>query len=164
MPFLSTKNKQDRSEISLNIQGRVEQEQKAVAEELANYFSIIADHIGGPNAPNATIAECEQYDSVKRIASRYNPNSFNFRTVKHGEVLLMDLNGNKATGYDQIPPMILKLAAAELAPSVTDLFNKAITENNWPQAWKKGEWVPVFKKDDPRRQKEVQANYHLARH
>ena len=97
MPFLSTKNKQGRSEISLNIQGHVEQEQNAVAEELANYFSPIADHIGRPNAPNATSVECEQYDPVKRIASRHNPSSFNFSTVNHGEVLkaLMDVNRKK---------------------------------------------------------------------
>ena len=44
--------------------------------------------------------------------------------------------------------MILKLSAEELAPSVTDLLNKAITENTWTKHWKKGEWVPVFKKDD----------------
>ena len=29
------------------------------------------------------------------------------------------------------------------------MLNRSINEGKWPQLWKKGEWVPVFKCDDP---------------
>ena len=58
------------------------------------------------------------------------------------------MNANKATGWDGIPPRILKLAAREIAPPLTHLFNLSITEGNYPSCWKRGEWVPAFKKND----------------
>ena len=36
-----------------------------------------------------------------------------------------------------------------IAPSLTNLYNKCISYGSWPQQWKRGEWVPIFKKDDP---------------
>ena len=47
-----------------------------------------------------------------------------------------------------LPPRVPKIAAEQLATSLTTIFNQALEGNNWPNAWKKGEWVPVYKKDD----------------
>ena len=30
------------------------------------------------------------------------------------------------------------------------LFNDCIEKKQWPVEWKKGKWVPVYKKDNPR--------------
>ena len=42
-----------------------------------------------------------------------------------------------------------KLASTGIADSLTMLFNTSIDSGKWPHAWKRGEWCPVFKKDDP---------------
>ena len=55
----------------------------------------------------------------------------------------------KASGCDSFPPFALKFGAEVIAISLTNLFNRCIIEGKWPQSWKKGEWVPVFKRDDP---------------
>lgn len=47
-----------------------------------------------------------------------------------------------------LPPRVLKIAAGQLATPLTTIFNRAIEENHWPNAWKKGEWIPVYKKED----------------
>ena len=50
---------------------------------------------------------------------------FNFSSVTVKEVRnpLENINKNKATGYDNIPPKILKVAADELAFPITNLIN-----------------------------------------
>ena len=63
--------------------------------------------------------------------------------------MLESLKMNKATGHDSIPPKALKLGARELATPLTKLYNLCLSSRKWPSEWKKGEWTPVFKKDDP---------------
>ena len=45
--------------------------------------------------------------------------------------------------------MALKLGATELTNPLTSLFNSCITLGEWPLGWKRGEWTPVLKKEDP---------------
>ena len=45
-------------------------------------------------------------------------------------------------------PRMLRLASSGIADSLTKLFKKCIRKGEWPEAWKKGEWNPVHKKDD----------------
>jgi hypothetical protein len=61
------------------------------------------------------------------------------------EKVLQQLNPNKATGWDKIPPKFLKFGAKELATPLTTLYNTCIDQGEWPEDWKKGEWVPAFK-------------------
>ena len=45
---------------------------------------------------------------------------------------------------------MLKPVADEIAEPLTVIFNKVIQESEWPiKEWKRGEWVPVYKKEDP---------------
>lgn len=43
---------------------------------------------------------------------------------------------------------MLRLASSGIADSLTKLFNECLRKGKWPVAWKKGEWNPVYKKDD----------------
>ena len=64
------------------------------------------------------------------------------------QLALEKLNVRKACGYDSISPRMLRLASSGIADSLTKLFNECIRKGDWPEAWKKGEWNPVHKKDD----------------
>ena len=44
---------------------------------------------------------------------------------------------------------MLKLVADEIAEPLTVVFNLVIQEREWPKEGKRGEWVPVYKKEDP---------------
>ena len=61
---------------------------------------------------------------------------------------LKNLNEKKACGWDLIPNKVLKLATKTLAPSICKLYNSCIDQSNWPKKWKRGEWIPVFKRND----------------
>ena len=73
---------------------------------------------------------------------------FHVLEPKQIEVALSNLDSNKTTGHDLIPPKILKSASRELSHPLADLYNRCTESCDWPLHWKKGDWVPAFKKDN----------------
>ncbi|PFX14021.1 putative 115 kDa protein [Stylophora pistillata] len=80
---------------------------------------------------------------------------FQFRNLEILEVetALESINPRKSTGWDGVPPKAFKLGARELSGPLTAVYNSCITLGEWPAVWKKGEWTPVFKKEDPHEKK-----------
>ncbi|XP_052809231.1 uncharacterized protein LOC128237685 [Mya arenaria] len=62
--------------------------------------------------------------------------------------LLMNLKTKKATGPDELPAIILKAAATELAPALAKLFQLSLNLGEVPQDWRDASVVPLFKKGD----------------
>ena len=52
-----------------------------------------------------------------------------------------------------LPPKLLHMSAEGITPSLTYFYNKCIEKGQWPRDRKKGEWIPVFKKNDPQKEK-----------
>ncbi|PFX16114.1 Retrovirus-related Pol polyprotein from transposon 17.6 [Stylophora pistillata] len=73
------------------------------------------------------------------------------RSISREEVLdaLRGINPHKATGFDGLSLRMLQLIANEIAEPLTVITDKVIQESEWPIEWKRGEWVPVYKKEDP---------------
>ena len=69
-------------------------------------------------------------------------------TVPSVEKTLRQLDPRKSAGYDGIPTRILKEAAAELAPSLTAIFNASFAQGIIPQEWRDATITPVHKKGD----------------
>ena len=151
-PFLGSKtctNKQ--VEINLKVNGTVVSDQARVAETLARHFATLADSIGGDRAQQSEKQLCN-HPSLARIRSHCeNKQAITIESTNTTEVLcaLQSLKTNKATGYDDIPAKVLYLGAKDLAIPLTKLYNSCISSGKWPSEWKRGEWIPAFKKDDP---------------
>ena len=150
-PFLSDK-KQPASEIHIKTNGRIEKDQEKVANVLANYFSTMANDIGGAGVNSLTEDDLSSHSSLANIcnANKSNLRNFRFQPLSRNSVQLAleKLNIRKACGYDSISPRMLRLASSGISDSLTKLFNECIRKGEWPEAWKKGEWNPVHKKDD----------------
>ncbi len=73
---------------------------------------------------------------------------FDFKPVKveHVENLLHKFDMIKATGYDQIPPKMVKLYSKELSETLTELVNNAFKQNIFPDDMSRAEVIPIFKK------------------
>ena len=88
---------------------------------------------------------------------QYNKNnlrdegSFTFSQVgdKDISVKLKKLNSNKATGYDNIPPKLVKLGAECLAGPTAKLVNKSIETSTFPEILKLAEVTPFSRKMMP---------------
>ena len=98
-----------------------------------------------------TEEKCYRHPRVSAIRHRQMPSTFNIRSISREEVLdaLRGINPRKATGFDGLSPRMLKLVADEIAEPLTVVFNQVIQEREWPKEGKRGEWVPVYKKEDP---------------
>ena len=58
------------------------------------------------------------------------------------------LKVNKAAGLDKIPARLVRDAEVELAPSLTYLINKSITDGTVPALWKVARVTPLYKSED----------------
>ena len=67
-------------------------------------------------------------------------------TTESVKKLLTNLNKNKASGPDEIPPSILVDAANELAVPISILFRKSLASGRIPTEWKMANVSPIFKK------------------
>ena len=59
--------------------------------------------------------------------------------------MLKTINANKATGPDNIPGRLLKIASDILSPSLTEIFNKSLSTGSYPDDWKMAKVMPIYK-------------------
>ena len=153
-PYLSNKNKSQDC-IKLQEGDRITSDPKQVADAFNNFFSSVTSGTGITEdfdnlCLNDIINHYCDHPSVKTIEENHQGKSFSFNTVSDACVLktLRNINPHKSTGYDMIPPKLLKLGASVLASPLTDLVNMFLRKGCFPSALKKAEVTPIFKKDN----------------
>ena len=142
----------------LNIKGDILKDQIKVTEILADHFATIADGIGGTDAELLNFKDFNDHPGVQLIEEKSRGYEvFDFQEVNPTQVksVLETLDVNKATGHDGISAKIVKAAAKEISLPLSTLYNLCIKKGQWPCDWKKGDWTPVYKKDD----KHAKENY-----
>ena len=107
-----------------------------------------------PRVHTAILSEFSQNSlSIRSIVAHHSTmsNTFSFQPTSTETVAkkLRQLNGKKATGFDLIPPKLLKAAADELAPSLASQINIGISGAYFPTDMKAAQVTPVFKKKSP---------------
>ena len=142
----------------LNIKGDILKDEIKVTEILADHFATIADGIGGTDAELLNFKDFNDHPGVQLIEEKSRGyEAFDFQEVNPTQVksVLETLDVNKATGHDGISAKIVKAVAEEISPPLSTLYNLFIKKGQWPCDWKKGDWTPVYKKDD----KHAKENY-----
>ena len=124
---------------------------KSHPEKIAEYLNIHLTNVGPKRASEILTVDCDvnPADSQRRVNS-----SFELKEVTISDVFkkLQEVNVAKATGHDNIPKKILKIAAPVISLSLADLFNLSITINASPDDWKVAKVFPLFKsgeRNDP---------------
>ena len=67
-------------------------------------------------------------------------------TTEEVESYLRNTDANKSSGPDGISPHVVKECATQLAPSLTNLFNKSFSSGLLPLDWKTANIAPIHKK------------------
>ncbi len=125
----------------------------------ADFISTVANSISQPDYIEMTqkdvlskvLERHENHPSVKAIKKRHmDNNKFDFKPVDEIYVrkLLNNTNAQKATGYDNIPPKMVKMCADELSVTMTELINYAFSNKIFHDYMKKAEISPIFMKND----------------
>ena len=157
-PFLSDKSKSHRN-IILNENGRIIADKSQTCEILNEFFSTIAESIGEPDSIDIDspdylqqiLSKHENHPSVQAITSNVHvQNEFEFHHVSQDTVhkMLNKLKTSKATGFDELPPKVIKMCSTELTPMLTDLINTSIDNKQFPDEMKKAEISPIYKKEN----------------
>ena len=151
---MTNKSKSCNENITLKHNGKIVNNPDDVCDIFNGYFTNVALEIGSEEILN----EDEELDqifkmyqnhaSIARIQEHVSIDSpFKFTNVSIGEVksLLRNIDSSKATGYDTIPPKLVKAAANELAQPISSLVNMSLSLSRFPHELKKSETSPLYK-------------------
>ena len=114
------------------------------------FFAAIGNEVAGRLCPVSKDA-WTKYEGVKEankqsdVESTWDLQRIEQKTVQR---ILHSLKANKATGLDKIPARLLKDAEEELAPSITYLVKKSISDGIVPDMGKVARVTPLYKSDD----------------
>ena len=145
-PYMTDKCKTSNQDISLFHENKLANDPIKVCKIFNDFFVKAASDIGNeePIRDDETIDDIlSTYDGcevIQRITSNVphdGISKFSSTSVKEVNDLLNKADPTKATGYDDIPPKLLKLGATELAPTITNLINQSIEKCRFPTAFKK---------------------------
>ena len=151
-PFLSSKTSKNSADIILMENNSLVSDQAEVCNILNDFYINIAKEIGINNQTSDTATTTHpSIQAVKDNSPIEGFENFDFKPVSESQVLkiINSLSSKKATGVDQIPPTILKAGAEVLSGPVSSIFNKGVSQNQFPDRLKVAQVSPIFKKDDP---------------
>ena len=152
--FSLTNGSQMERNIALSENDNIVNDSLTVAEVFNDYFSTVATHIGFDDRIESAIDAINKHStqpSVLKIRGNHNPeHPFSFHLVDSQQVslALKRLNARKATGYDNLPGKLIRIAYSELSYPLTHLINTSISLKCFHSTMKCAEISPVFKKDD----------------
>ena len=154
-PFMSDKKFQNGCGITLEEDGETISEASKVSEVFNEFFISVASEIGlDENIVSVTdaIHKYKGQPSVEQIKKNYSDDirNFDFQSVDADSVMLLikKLDSKKATGYDNIPGKLIKIAHQELANSLCNLINYSMKLKCFPSIMKSAEETPVYKKEN----------------
>ena len=133
--FLTNKGFIDNNEITLVENNVLINDPGLVCETMNTFCTNITSGLGLPEITDPS--NCNSVNAIHDFVLPSN-SAFSFQPVPQESVAkkLKQLNGNKCTGPDLVPARLLKVAADELAPSVTSLINMGISKSQFPRDMK----------------------------
>ncbi|XP_072043026.1 uncharacterized protein [Amphiura filiformis] len=128
---------------------KIKQDEVGVADLRIN-DEIISDGKGKAEALNAQFASVFTEEDLSSIPTLGDSDFMEIPRLdiqeKGVHKLLCDLNANKASGPDNLPPWVLKMAADELAPVLTHFFQLSLDKEALPWQWRNANICGVYKK------------------
>ena len=118
-----------------------------IANKLNKYFASVAEILNDSNS-NRNTSNLD-FDKINCFIDKKVPKDIHFVisfiTPEQVFMHLNKLDSTKATGLDGLGPIIIKLAAQALSPSIATLINKSIATGQFPAQLKHGNVNPIHK-------------------
>lgn len=115
------------------------------AKDITNAINDYFTNVGTKLAANLERSKNIPYGYIEQTETE-----FNLRTISETEAhkLLSSVKPSKSTGYDRIPPKLIKDAAAVITSSLTPIFNNFIMTGILPDELKIAVLSPIFNEGD----------------
>lgn len=160
-PFISDKHNNESSTIILREGTDIITDPEKICSIFNSHFSNVAQDIGFAdqipshvdmnNIVQYVLEKHGNHASITKIKQNVSSNShFSFCHTNENDVLeaLKNIDVKKATGYDNLPPRIIKYSISYLVPVLTTLINQCIDDCIFPMQLKFAEISSIFKKKD----------------
>lgn len=121
-----------------------------VANVLNDFFCTVADDLREGIILDSSSID-KEFDAYKNIftSNSVNESIFFYPTCKEEIMLIIkSLRNNKAPGYDNITPIIIKEIAESIVNVLVHIFNLSMSSGIFPEKLKKAVVIPLFKKND----------------
>ena len=157
-PFLTNKGTHGNEDYILEENDVLVKDPNAIGEIFIDYYTNIVEQATGIPPVNIPLSEHE--DLIDTILSHYENHSsilaiqnMNINSTfkltpandKDIEEIMKNLDTSKATGIDNIPARIVKLSADVTHRHFTQIINKSIEKDTFPDKMQIGKITPVYK-------------------
>ena len=155
-PFMTNKVKTNHQNITLFHNDSLISKQTEVSNVLNEYYVNVTNDLCESDevrqmSADEVIDHYKDHPSVKSIHefAKYEQ-PFNFEPIQQSITLnkLKQIQSNKATGFDNISPKFLKIAANNLSYTLTPIINNSFLTSTYPESNKHAEVTPLYKKSD----------------
>ena len=160
-PLISNRGINKDDNIFLSYDGEIVNNTNDICRIFNNYFTHIANSIGVDDTIyqydtcESCISDHDNHRSICQIRNLMNlahtgETQFSFENVDVAVIRkhLKNININKATGHDLLPPKLLKLGSHILCYPLCFILNMCFTSGMFPDILKQAEICPIFKKGD----------------
>ena len=154
-PFMSDKHYRNGNSIILNENDKIVNDPSQVAEIFNEFFTTVASDIGFDDeviSAGDAIHRHKDHRSVQKIQQEFDKidSDFEFSPVTVDLVMqsIKNIDPKKATGYDNIPGKLIRIAYRELSVPICNLMNTCIAMRTFPTPFKFADVSPIFKSDD----------------
>ena len=152
-PFFTNKKAGAHGNIAISENDVTVTDPTKVSEIFNNHFVTVANNIGFDDtyiSVDHALEKHSNHTSIGKIVGHYGENDTNFCFTPVSpctiEEKLKRFNHKKATGYDNIPGKLIRMAHRELAQPVTKLINTCMKNHIFPEVMKCAEVSPLYKK------------------
>ena len=132
----------------LSVEGKTVTDQPEIAEIFSKHYAKISQNIISEQNWPVSQQYVPSDNFMSFIASRL-PTGVKFSippiNVNEVEKELLLLNLKKATGVDNISPVLLRMTAKVISKPLCEIFNQSIINGEFPDIWKEAMVVPIFK-------------------
>ncbi len=137
--IINTQAKKRNEGISLNINGKVESDNKTVANSFNKYFTTIAQKLIDKLGPSTK--------NFKDYLTSPNPHSFFLEPVTPQEVndIIANLDESKANDSYDIPPKLIKMARMTISGPFALIANSSFSLGTFPEKLKFAKITPIHK-------------------
>ena len=138
--ILGKKHKSNNSSIKIN--GQINNEPNVIASTFNSYFNNVLISLSNNIPDRGATFETFMHQQI--------PESPNFNTTSIDEVknIIKELKNSTSFGWDNIPTNIIKIAIHAIAPILTILINKSLSQSIFPNSLKRAKISPIFKSKD----------------
>ena len=117
-------------------------EPETIANEFNSYFNSISITLSDNINNNLTVFESYLDDQIQES------DNFHQTSIREITKIIKNLTNSNSVGWDNIPTNILKTNVMTLAPILSNLINKSLSQGLFRQSLKRANTSPLFKSKD----------------